>query len=224
MTWKSGGEVARGDELHRWYDAGVGRWLSQDPIGFAAGDANLYRYVGNGATEFTDPSGLSGKGIKETQNNDGSTTITITHPNTLVILYGHGNKEAPHTFIFDAENTFGVFVGCDAGATNSRIPKDHAFDTAKTSNGDLINGGPNVDKEKTTRFYKDKHKEEAITKAHAILDEDKDVSKVRILTILEGTGWAPGLNTWNSSSNAATEPLEEDVIVTRNGPNKWPKK
>ena len=59
MTWKSGGEVARGDELHRWYDAGVGRWLSQDPIGFAAGDANLYRYVGNGATNATDPSGLS---------------------------------------------------------------------------------------------------------------------------------------------------------------------
>ena len=58
MTWKLGGEVARGDELHRWYDAGVGRWLSQDPIGFAAGDANLYRYVGNGATNATDPDGL----------------------------------------------------------------------------------------------------------------------------------------------------------------------
>ena len=58
MTWKLGGEVARGDELHRWYDAGVGRWLSQDPIGFAAGDANLYRYVGNGATNWVDPSGL----------------------------------------------------------------------------------------------------------------------------------------------------------------------
>ena len=57
MTWKSGGEVARGDELHRWYDAGVGRWLSEDPIGFAAGDANLYRYVGNGATNATDPTG-----------------------------------------------------------------------------------------------------------------------------------------------------------------------
>ncbi len=36
----------------------MGRWLSQDPIGFAAGDANLYRYVGNGATNATDPSGL----------------------------------------------------------------------------------------------------------------------------------------------------------------------
>jgi RHS repeat-associated protein len=42
----------------RWYDPQTGRWLSQDPIGFAAGDANLYRYVGNKATYRRDPSGL----------------------------------------------------------------------------------------------------------------------------------------------------------------------
>ncbi|TWT75097.1 putative deoxyribonuclease RhsB [Allorhodopirellula solitaria] len=42
----------------RWYDPATGRWLSNDPIGFAAGDANLYRYVGNGPTTKTDPSGL----------------------------------------------------------------------------------------------------------------------------------------------------------------------
>ncbi|MHB9068435.1 MAG: RHS repeat-associated core domain-containing protein [Pirellulaceae bacterium] len=42
----------------RWYDPTTGRWLSQDPIGFAAGDVNLYRYVGNQATGATDPSGL----------------------------------------------------------------------------------------------------------------------------------------------------------------------
>jgi RHS repeat-associated protein len=36
------------NNLHRWYDAAVGRWLSEDPIGFNAGDANLYRNVGNG--------------------------------------------------------------------------------------------------------------------------------------------------------------------------------
>jgi hypothetical protein len=40
------------------YDPTVGRWLSQDPIGFKAGDPNLYRYVGNSPTNATDPSGL----------------------------------------------------------------------------------------------------------------------------------------------------------------------
>lgn len=46
------------NNLHRWYDAEVGRWLSEDPIGFAAGDANLSRYVGNGPANDVDPSGL----------------------------------------------------------------------------------------------------------------------------------------------------------------------
>jgi RHS repeat-associated protein len=46
------------NNLHRWYDASVGRWISEDPIGFAAGDANLYRYVGNMPGIYVDPSGL----------------------------------------------------------------------------------------------------------------------------------------------------------------------
>jgi len=41
----------------RPYDADLGRFLSEDPSRFAAGDANLYRYVGNGPTNGTDPSG-----------------------------------------------------------------------------------------------------------------------------------------------------------------------
>jgi RHS repeat-associated protein len=44
---------------HRDLSPGLGRWISQDPIGFEAGDANLYRYVGNGSTNATDPSGLA---------------------------------------------------------------------------------------------------------------------------------------------------------------------
>ena len=41
----------------RYYDAVLGRFVSQDPKGFAAGDTNLYRYVGNESTVGTDPSG-----------------------------------------------------------------------------------------------------------------------------------------------------------------------
>lgn len=43
----------------RSYDPGVGQWVSEDPIGFAAGDVNLRRYVGNGATNGVDPAGLA---------------------------------------------------------------------------------------------------------------------------------------------------------------------
>jgi RHS repeat-associated protein len=46
------------NNLHRWYDPAVGRWISEDPIGFAGGDANLSRYVGNAPTRFIDSDGL----------------------------------------------------------------------------------------------------------------------------------------------------------------------
>ncbi len=44
--------------LNRWYDAVIGKWLSEDPIGFLAGDANLSRFVGNQALSHFDPDGL----------------------------------------------------------------------------------------------------------------------------------------------------------------------
>jgi len=46
------------NNLNRWYDPSVGRWLSEDPLGFSAGDANLYRHVRNSQTIYVDPSGL----------------------------------------------------------------------------------------------------------------------------------------------------------------------
>ena len=44
------------------YDPTIGRWFSEDPIGFEGGDANLYRYVGNMPTMYVDPSGLEEQG------------------------------------------------------------------------------------------------------------------------------------------------------------------
>jgi RHS repeat-associated protein len=42
----------------RFYDPRTGRWLSQDPLGFDAGDSNLYRYVSNRPSDQRDPTGL----------------------------------------------------------------------------------------------------------------------------------------------------------------------
>lgn len=44
---------------------GMGTLDGADPLGFAAGDTNLYRYVGNTPTDEIDPAGL---GIKERKN------------------------------------------------------------------------------------------------------------------------------------------------------------
>ncbi len=43
----------------RMYDPTLGRFISEDPIGFGGGDINLYGYVGNRPLMFRDPFGLS---------------------------------------------------------------------------------------------------------------------------------------------------------------------
>ena len=42
----------------RYYDAVTGRFVSQDPMGFAAGDTDIYRYVMNSPTDDVDNTGL----------------------------------------------------------------------------------------------------------------------------------------------------------------------
>jgi RHS repeat-associated protein len=42
---------------NRFYDAGTGRFLSEDPMGFDGGDSNLYRYVSSNPVNFRDPTG-----------------------------------------------------------------------------------------------------------------------------------------------------------------------
>jgi RHS repeat-associated protein len=42
----------------RWYNSTVGAFISRDPIGFAAGDMNLYRYVGSNPISYVDPDGM----------------------------------------------------------------------------------------------------------------------------------------------------------------------
>jgi len=46
------------NNLNRWYDPTIGQWMNEDPIGFAAGDENVRRYVGNNSLRLVDPTGL----------------------------------------------------------------------------------------------------------------------------------------------------------------------
>jgi RHS repeat-associated protein len=45
----------------RYYSPALQRFLTEDPVGFAGGDANLYGYVGNAPTVATDQLGLKGR-------------------------------------------------------------------------------------------------------------------------------------------------------------------
>jgi RHS repeat-associated protein len=43
----------------RYYSPSLGRFITEDPLGFAGGDANLYKYAGNDPLDSYDPYGLS---------------------------------------------------------------------------------------------------------------------------------------------------------------------
>lgn len=60
------------DYRNRVYSASLGRFLQTDPIRFAAGDVNIYRYVGNMAVSLRDPQGLA------TVNNNTSSPVTVS--------------------------------------------------------------------------------------------------------------------------------------------------
>jgi RHS repeat-associated protein len=48
------------DYRNRFYSPSLGRFLQTDPIGFSAGDVNLYRYAENSVIAISDPFGLQG--------------------------------------------------------------------------------------------------------------------------------------------------------------------
>ncbi len=61
----------------RFYDPTTGRFLSKDPLGFEAGDTNLYRYVGNGPQNAVDPSGMDSIKVMYVTRLDGSNAVDI---------------------------------------------------------------------------------------------------------------------------------------------------
>jgi RHS repeat-associated protein len=104
---------------YRAYDSALGRWLSEDPAGFAAG-SNLYAYVGGAVTRFSDPSGLGPVGaiiggviggvlgaVTGAAGLAGGPTVFVTEPLAVAIgastgaALGHGIEE---TFISFAKS------------------------------------------------------------------------------------------------------------------------
>lgn len=78
----------------RYYDPMEGLFISKDPIGFAGGDVNLYRYVQNNPVNFIDPSGLEKLILFPSRRDILSRIIAAyLYPDTPGVLqiHSHGN-------------------------------------------------------------------------------------------------------------------------------------
>ena len=102
----------------RYYDPGMGRFISEDPAGFRAGDANLNRYVGNSPTNATDPSGL------QAVNEWGATNAFSAFYTNIALSYG---ADQPFTFRIGTRNGQTGIGGGASGPANAKgklpIPK-----------------------------------------------------------------------------------------------------
>jgi len=89
----------------RYYDPSTGQFISEDPIGFEAGDANTRRYVGNSPTNATDPSGLIDVSRFMLAGETG--LATPAEPSPLARLFGAKTNEEHRK---DAEDKLKEFV------------------------------------------------------------------------------------------------------------------
>ena len=128
-------ELGLYDYRNRVYSADLGRFLQTDPIRFAGGDVNIYRYVGNSSINFTDANGLVK--VCWTRNpgtgGDDDTPPPPTPPHTG----GGGNGSGGHTW------QFGITIGASGFGLGGALSTGIAFD----SNGGIglystYGGGP----------------------------------------------------------------------------------
>jgi RHS repeat-associated protein len=99
----------------RYYEPKTGRWLSIDPMDFAAGDSNLYRYVTNSPTNAIDPSGLEPQ--PEVRVTDRDRWETDRHPWTLKRNW----EDATGPFVFHKQYLTIKFSNCSDKFLDDKI-------------------------------------------------------------------------------------------------------
>lgn len=78
---------------NRYYAPAIGRFLQPDPIGYAAGDMNLYAYVANNPMNFRDPYGLQSDYVPNFD--DGDYIKILAEKETMKLTGGVTYDEPP---------------------------------------------------------------------------------------------------------------------------------
>jgi RHS repeat-associated protein len=107
----------------RYYSAQLGRFISEDPLGFQGDDVNFYGYVRNQPIDYVDPFGLGRQ--RSPRQGPPNTDVYIPDPNApdggTVRVYGP-NGEAVRDFDFGHDHGAGDPHGHDWGGGQQREP------------------------------------------------------------------------------------------------------
>jgi RHS repeat-associated protein len=97
----------------RWYDPSTGRYMSEDPTGFSAGDANLYRYVFNDPTNLVDPTGevIGWSGITPMQSAILAAAFAPSAQSELAALLGNWTPNWLHRGTINVGISASISVG-----------------------------------------------------------------------------------------------------------------
>ncbi|RLS57511.1 MAG: RHS repeat-associated core domain-containing protein [Planctomycetota bacterium] len=103
----------------RHYQPAIARWISLDPIGFAGGDANLFRYVGNSPT-----SGATGMRLKLTAAAYGRWQLAITGSALTYSALARINEARNGQLLSHdpLEHSGGMMSGMDPSGESSLLP------------------------------------------------------------------------------------------------------
>jgi RHS repeat-associated protein len=139
------GQAGIYDYRNRVYSPQIGRFLQTDPIRFAAGDVNIYRYVFNNAVNWGDPYGLCEEGFDPLEFLNtilrGLAGETPAGPALDVLDYGEALGKAAVTGDVisknsDLKNSLNDFQPTDStdNIENSRQALDKSGETAQRVN------------------------------------------------------------------------------------------
>jgi RHS repeat-associated protein len=117
----------------RAYHPGLGRFMSEDPKGFDAGDYNFYRYCGNDPWDLTDPMGLE---FDVSQNSDDN----IVRWNTAVSAWKQNSAAAA---VYNAVQASSVIVRVVIKSFDNNNYSDGSLHVDLTHGGELQQGGYN---------------------------------------------------------------------------------
>jgi RHS repeat-associated protein len=116
----------------RYYDPKIGRFVSEDPIGFDGDQINLFPYVANNPVNLNDPSGLLGKG-----HQTGGTVITPWG----IIPPSWQRKYEPTTTYYGAEGHAFLGTGLTSVTCTDECGHDRTFRFIKVCLGGAAGAG-----------------------------------------------------------------------------------